>query len=111
MPELYDVRCKSIISRAACKSCLIISCCAASSGALATTNSDTAVLVLALPTSVPVSLSDVSAVLQGGISGTVTDVQPFPDQSSSYLIEVPTPVHALWKGLQYLTLLLLQKFR
>ena len=65
-----------------------MSCCTAYNGALATTNSDSAVLVLALPASAPVSVSDVSASLQGGATGTVMDVQPFPDQSSTYLIEV-----------------------
>lgn len=68
--------------------CLSIQGCAASSGALATTNSNTAVLVLVLPAPAPVSVSDVSAVLQGGATSTVMDVQPFSGQSSSYLIEV-----------------------
>ena len=67
---------------------LSMQCCAASSGALAAINSDTVVLVLVLPAAAPVSVSDVRAVLQGGAAGSVTDVQPFPGQSSSYLIEV-----------------------
>lgn len=61
---------------------------AGSTGALATTNSETAVLVLTLPAPAPLNVSDISAVLQGGAAGTISDVQAFPDQASSYLIEV-----------------------
>ena len=87
---LSFVSCQSVgVSGWAClQMCLSMQCCAASSGALAATNSGTAVLVLVLPAAAPLSVSDVSAVLQGGASGSITDVQPFPGQSSSYLIEV-----------------------
>ena len=67
--------------------------CAGYSGALATTNSQTAVLVLTLLTPAAVNTSDVSLALQGGAPGTVNDVQAFPDQASSYLIEVPPGSH------------------
>ncbi|CAK0785842.1 hypothetical protein CVIRNUC_009054 [Coccomyxa viridis] len=60
-------------------------------GALATTNSQTAVLVLTLLAPAAVNTTDVSLALQGGAQGTVADVQAFPDQASSYLIEVQHP--------------------
>ena len=62
--------------------------CAGYTGALATTNSQTAVLVLTLLARAAVNTTDVSLALQGGAQGTVADVQAFPDQASSYLIEV-----------------------
>ena len=62
--------------------------CAGYTGALATTNSQTAVLVLTLLAPAAVNTTDVSLALQGGAQGTVADVQAFPDQASSYLIEV-----------------------
>ena len=62
--------------------------CAGYTGALATTNSQTAVLVLTLLAPAAVNTTDVSLALRGGAQGTVTDVQAFPDQASSYLIEV-----------------------
>ena len=67
--------------------------CAGSTGALATTNGGTAVLVLTLAAPAPVNVTDVSAQLPGDAAATVTDVQAFPDQASSYLIEV-THCHA-----------------
>ena len=71
-------------------SCIHVSkLCAGYTGALATTNSQTAVLVLTLLAPAAVNTTDVSLALQGGAQGTVTDVQAFPDQASSYLIEVP----------------------
>ncbi|BDA46711.1 Uncharacterized membrane protein YlbC at N-terminal half [Coccomyxa sp. Obi] len=62
------------------------------SGALAATNSPTAVIVASLgPFGGDLSVSDVSAVLQGGSAATVADVQPFPDEPATYLIEVLHP--------------------
>lgn len=77
---------------------------AGSTGAVATTNGDTAVLVLTLTAPAPVNVTDVSAQLPGGAAATVTDVQAFPDQASSYLIEVThchaphVSMHAIKKG-------------
>ncbi len=61
---------------------------AAWEGAIATTNSEVAVLVLTLTAPALMSVADVSAALQGGAVGNVTDVQPFPNEPASYLIEV-----------------------
>ncbi|CAL8471326.1 g10868 [Coccomyxa elongata] len=63
-----------------------------SSGALAATNSPTAVIVASLgPFGGNLSVSDVSAMMQGGSTATVGDVQPFPDEPATYLIEVLHP--------------------
>jgi hypothetical protein len=62
---------------------------AGSSGALAATNSRVAVLVANIGQgSQPLTPLDVMAVLQGGSSATVSDVQAIPDQHTTYLIEV-----------------------
>jgi hypothetical protein len=52
------------------------------------------VLVLTLTAPAPMSAADVSAALQGGAVGNVTDVQAFPNEPASYLIEVcALPLH------------------
>lgn len=51
-------------------------------------------LVLTLTAPAPMSVADVSAALQGGGVGNVTDVQAFPNEPASYLIEVcALPLH------------------
>jgi len=55
--------------------------CTGFTGALATTNGFTAVLVLTLPAPSPVNGTDVSPQQPGAAAATVTNVWPFPNQA------------------------------
>ncbi len=62
---------------------------AGTTGALAATNQPTAVIVASLgPFAGTLTTSDVSATSDTGASIAVSDVQPFPDEPATYMIEV-----------------------